>query len=152
MYCIRCGNQLPDDAKVCTYCGAPVEQAGNQTNGYNNGNFNNNMNYNNMNNNYGYQGQPRGGFGYQMTPEADSKFKKLLIFCIIELICCNQLTGVIALIFIILGKNGYTSGNFQQFEKYNKYATYVLIAGVILSLLCGGLYFGVGLIGGLAGY
>ncbi len=119
MYCTKCGSKLFENTAVCPNCGAlQGQQAYNNTNGYNQ--FQRN----------------------QMDPVSEKKFKNMLIFTIIEMVCCNQIFGAISLILIIFGKNAYLQGNFEKFEKNYNVALIILIVGVVLSLVCGIFYAG----------
>ena len=90
-----------------------------------------------MNYNQGYQQAP-----FMVSKEVEKNFTTLLICCILELVCCNQIFGGIALVFAILGKNALSSGDIAKYEKDTKTAKTILIVGVILSLVCGILYTG----------
>ena len=128
MYCPNCGANSKDGAQFCENCGAPLQTY----NGNPNMNYSNNMNYN-----QGYQQAP-----FMVSKEVEKKFTTLLICCILELVCCNQIFGGIALVFAILGKNALSSGDIAKYEKDTKTAKTILIVGVILSLVCGILYTG----------
>lgn len=143
MFCIKCGSQIPDNSTTCPNCGA---QQTNQAQ-FNNGGDQFNNQYNNQYNN-GYQGRPP-FMRYDLDPQAAKSFKTLLICSIIELACCNQLFGGIALVLIFLGKSGYESGDRTKFDNYTKWATILLIIGVVLGLVCGVFAFGFGFLGEL---
>lgn len=62
-------------------------------------------------------------------------FVTYLILSILELFCCNQITGVIALVFIIMGNSAYQAGQMLDAENKRKTAKLSLIIGLILGIL-----------------
>lgn len=76
-------------------------------------NYNNNLNYNSVENNY--------------IP--------WLIAGIVQLMCCNQITGIITILFSFLANEDYTKGSINEYKSKIKCAKIATIIGVILSAL-----------------
>ena len=92
----------------------------------------NNMNYNqgdNMNysqNNYSMNNQIQGS-----TPG----FTKYLTLSILQLACCSQVPGIIALVFTILFNSAYKRGDMTDYESKKKNAKIALIIGLVIGVL-----------------
>ena len=65
----------------------------------------------------------------QSTPE----FTKYLILSIIQLLCCCQITGIIALVFTILANSSFKIGNLVDYQSKIKSAKTVLTVGWIVA-------------------
>ena len=77
------------------------------------------------------------------------KFVYTLVFSILMLLCCNQIGGIIALIFSIMGNSEWKSGRFEESEKNFKYARIALIAGILLTIaiiIFYGIFYGIAFI------
>ncbi len=107
------------------------------------------MDENNMNQEYYQQpvqnyGQPQQGYqqsdynnGSRKKPERSPSFTKLLVFSILQALCCNTITGIIALVLTFTADSAYKSGDIEGYESKKKIAIIVLIVGVVLALLIG---------------
>ena len=71
----------------------------------------------------------------QRVSDSHPKFTSMLILAILELLCCNQLTGIIALILIIIGDSDWKSGRPIDADGKFKGAKIALIIGVVLGLI-----------------
>lgn len=81
-----------------------------------------------------YGGQPQ--YNYN-TPQQNPVFTKYLVLSILEMICCCQITGVIALVLTILANSDFKAGNFVGFESKTKSAKTTLIVGLVIGLVAG---------------
>ncbi|MCM1105854.1 MAG: zinc-ribbon domain-containing protein [Blautia sp.] len=106
MFCKNCGNEMPDGANVCGYCGTPVTNAGNNQ-------------YQNAGNNQ-YQNP---GTGYGAPPDnmdggaTGMAVTSMVLGIIALLVCCCVkwwwLTLALAVVSIVLGAlalNRHTTG------------------------------------------
>ena len=117
MNCPKCGLELKEDEKVCPICQTNREGIAET----------------NANNKYE---------DYKETEKLNKEygFNKLLIFSILEIFCCNQIFGIIAIIFLFLKlKPAIADKNFEEMNKWKRAIKVVLIVGVIIGLLIAGL-------------
>lgn len=95
--------------------------------GLNNGNqFNTNQNTNDFGTTFNL-----------MFSGGSPEFIKYVIFSILEMICCNQIFGAVALVFTLLANADYGKGNIAKYQSNIKGVKLTLIIGVITGLLCG---------------
>lgn len=115
MYCKNCGMELKDYEKFCPNCGNKI---GESTEDFNNAKANpNNVSQNNTDlQKYGFNG--------------------LLVWSIIELICCSRIFGIIALV-ILCGqlKPAVEHGNFVEADKSKSLIKILLIVGIVLGVV-----------------
>ena len=113
MECRNCGFELKQNETSCPICQTPVHN--------NTGDF--------TNSNFEY---------YKETESINEQlgFKNMLIFSVLELICCNQLFGIGALLILLLKfKPAVDARNLDAAKEAKKTVNIVLIIGVILSIL-----------------
>lgn len=65
------------------------------------------------------------------------EFTKYTILSILEMICCNQIFGAVALVFTLIANADYGRGNVAKYQSNIKGVKLTLIIGVITGLLCG---------------
>lgn len=71
----------------------------------------------------------------QCQQQPNPTFTKDLVFSIIQLLCCNQITGVISLVFVILANSAFRVGNVADYQAKTKAAKVSRIIGWILGVL-----------------
>lgn len=67
--------------------------------------------------------------------QKDPNFTKWLILSIFQLFCCNQITGIIALVFAILANNDWKAGKFDESSRKYKNAKISIVVGFIIGAL-----------------
>ena len=72
---------------------------------------------------------------YQQPVGNAPSFVTILVLAILQTCCCNTITGITAIILILVANGAYKSGNIDDYESKKKAATIVLIVGVILSIV-----------------
>lgn len=115
-----------------------MNNMGNQTAGHMGMNQDMNMNmnqgYQNMNNmgmnNMGGMNIP--SYNQQMQGPSDTDFTKNLILSVVQLMCCCQVTGIVALIMCILSNTAYKQGNMADYTAKKDAFNKALFAGWIL--------------------
>ena len=63
------------------------------------------------------------------------KFISTLIFAILELLCCNQITGIIALVLAIIGNSDWSKGRPLDADGKFKGANIALLVGALLGII-----------------
>lgn len=58
-----------------------------------------------------------------------------IVCSIVQLLCCNSITGVIALVFSLIARDKFSSGDTASGSDYMKYAKWTLIIGFILAAI-----------------
>ena len=128
-FCKNCGNELPDDAKFCTSCGAPAQE--NET-----------VEATPVVNETVYTETP--------APKERSLNVGMLVFSIINTALCCQLFGIIAIIMTILARTADTD---ETEHSRLKTAKTLNILGVVLGFVISVAYiifmFVIGLAAGL---
>ena len=110
MYCDNCGMELKDHEKFCSNCGKRVRE------GVDNSNFSNATQGKNSLEKYGFNG--------------------LLVWSIIELICCSRIFGLIALILLCVQlKPAAERGDFAEADKSKSLIKILLIVGIVSGVL-----------------
>lgn len=121
MYCGNCGLPLKEDETICPSCNTPT------------GNIveakiiddpitSSNSKYED----------------YRETEKISEQygFNKLLIYSILELLCCSRLFGIIALIILLTQlKSAIAQKRFEDADKARKNVTTILIIGLILGIV-----------------
>lgn len=101
-------------------------------NGYNSNGYNGNYSQNNYASNPGVN-------GYQTQQPMNNgkvpKFVMWLVFGIIQVLCCNQITGVLTIVFDCLARNAYKAGNFADYYSKLKVCKIATIIGVIIGIV-----------------
>ena len=129
MNCSNCGLELKENETVCPSCqnhiysGIVVETNANEEPNINQS-FDSNSKYEE----------------YKEVEKLNEKygFNKLLIFSILELVCCSQVFGLIGIILLFLKLKPAIAGrNFEEADKWEKNIRILLIIGIILGLLLG---------------
>lgn len=69
----------------------------------------------------------------QMNPQSTPEFTKCLVLSIIQMLCCCQITGIIALVFTILANSAFKIGNFADYQAKIKGAKTTLTVGWIVA-------------------
>lgn len=113
MICSNCGYELKSNEKVCPIC---------QTNC-------------DIPNNNRYE-------EYKETEKLNQEygFNRILILSVLELFCCSQLFGLLAVIFLFLKlKPAIVDRNFTEADKWKKTIKTILIVGFVLGILVFGL-------------
>lgn len=62
-------------------------------------------------------------------------FTTYLVLSILELLCCNMVTGIIALVFAIMSSSAYQIGQYIDAENKRKAAKLSLIIGLIIGVV-----------------
>ena len=115
MYCKNCGMELKDYEKFCPNCGNKI--------GESTDNFNNiNANSNNV---------------FQSKADLQKYgFNGLLVWSIIELICCSRIFGIISLVLLLVQlKPAVEHGNFAEADKSKSLIKILLIVGIVTGIL-----------------
>lgn len=114
MYCKNCGMELKDYEKFCPNCGKKIRESMDSPNSQ--------VNYNNVSNGkddlqkYGFNG--------------------LLVWSIIELICCSRIFGIISLVLLCVQlKPAVEHGNFAEADKSKNLIKILLIVGIVAGIL-----------------
>lgn len=114
MYCKNCGMELKDYEKFCPNCGKKIGESMDSPNSQ--------VNYNNVSNGkddlqkYGFNG--------------------LLVWSIIELICCSRIFGIISLVLLCVQlKPAVEHGNFAEADKSKNLIKILLIVGIVAGIL-----------------
>lgn len=74
-----------------------------------------------------------------MNPQSAPEFTKNLTLSIVQLLCCNQITGVLAIIFTVLANSAFKMGNMIDYQSKNNAAKTTLRIGWIISAIIYGL-------------
>ena len=74
-----------------------------------------------------------------MNQQSAPEFTKYLILSIIQLLCCNQITGVIAIVFTVLANSAFKVGSMIDYQSKTKAAKTTLTVGWIISAIIYGL-------------
>ena len=125
MYCENCGMELKDYEKFCPNCGNKV------------GESINNVSVQTDCNNASKSKADLEKYG----------FNGLLVWSIVELICCSRIFGIIALVLLCIQlKPAVEHGNFIEADKSKNLIKILLIVGIVLGVLGNLLTVGVQLI------
>lgn len=112
MNCPNCGLELKEDEKVCPICQTNCEVVKEQKA---NDKFEEYKENERLNEKYG--------------------FNKLLIFSILEICCCNQIFGLVAVILLFFKlKSAITNRNFEEADKWERNIRLILIIGLVLGI------------------
>ena len=120
MNCPNCGLELKEDEKVCPICQASKDSSVEP----------------NLNSKYE---------DYKEEENLKEKygFNKLLIFSVIELVCCSQLFGLVAIVLLFLKLNtAISERNLEEVEKWAHNIKLILIIGIVVGILLGILQIG----------
>lgn len=71
--------------------------------------------------------------GMNQMPQSATEFTKYLVLSIIQLLCCCQITGIIALVFTILANSSFKVGNLMDYQSKIKSAKTTLTVGWIVA-------------------
>lgn len=96
------------------------------------------------NGNFNQMNQNNGMYNGYVDPTLDSRCTKTLIISIVQMLCCSQITGIIALIYAIMAKSLCKTSPYESEEKL-KVAKTALKIGWILAIIA----FVVGILWGL---
>lgn len=93
-----------------------------------------------MDNNFNQQGyNPQQGYNTNgmnnMSGGSAPDFTKTLILSIVQMLCCCQITGIIALIFTIIANSAFKSGNMNEYYTKQKSAKTALKVGWIIGVV-----------------
>lgn len=88
-----------------------------------------------MDNGYYNQGMGQPNPAPQINPQSAPEFTKYLVLSIIQLLCCNQITGIVALVFTILANSAFKIGNILDYQSKIKGAKTTLLIGWIVGIL-----------------
>lgn len=111
MNCPKCGVELKEEEKICPFCQATSNVVGDEVNTK-------------------YQ-------EYKETESLNQKygFNKLLIFSIVELVCCSQLFGLVSVILLFIKlKNAISERNFEEADKWERNIRLILIIGLVVGI------------------
>lgn len=64
----------------------------------------------------------------------------LLVLSIIEIFCCNQVTGILSIVFFCLAEDRNKKEMFDERDRYIKFCKISLIVGPIVSIVLAILY------------
>ncbi|MBR5872679.1 MAG: CD225/dispanin family protein, partial [Oscillospiraceae bacterium] len=124
MNCKNCGAELNEGAAFCGNCGtkieevfeAPVTQEPVQEQGY-------------------YQAPAEPVYAEPVVPKDKPNTVLWIVLTAIEIFTCCQVTGIIGLIFAILGHTAAEKGDFETAEKKIKTAKTLFWVGLVLGLV-----------------
>jgi len=124
MFCGHCGTAVSENEEVCPNCHMPVKS--NVSTG------------------------PVEGHVYSSSEDINSQINanSLLVWSIVELLCCNWVFGLIATILYFTSlQNEIKAGNLQGALKAKKTITWVLLGGLIFTIVVslGSVLFGIGM-------
>lgn len=120
MYCGNCGMPLKDNESVCPSCNTPIE-----------GVIEAKLIDDSTMKNSKYE-------EYKETEKIAEKygFNKLLIYTILELICCSRLFGIISLVLLLVKfKPAIDQRNFEEADKSRNLVKTMLIIGLVWGIL-----------------
>lgn len=86
-------------------------------------------------------------FQQQFNNVTDEKFTKWLVAGILQLMCCNQITGILTIVMAILGNSDFKANRIADSNQKYNIAKIATIIGVIIGAL---IYLAVFAIYGLA--
>ena len=121
MYCGNCGLPLKDDETICPSCNTPT------------GNVIEAKIIDDTNDSSSSKYE-----AYKETEKISEQygFNKLLIYSILELLCCSRLFGIIALIMLLTQlKSAIDQRKFDDADKAKKNVKTILIIGLILGII-----------------
>jgi len=113
MFCRNCGTALNGDETFCPNCQSPVGSSNSEV----------------------IHGEAH---VYNSSEEIKTKVNAtgLLVWSIVELLCCNQIFGIIAIVlYFTMLQNEINAGNLQGAQKAKKTIMWVLIGGIIFSVV-----------------
>ena len=61
----------------------------------------------------------------------------LLIFSVLELLCCNQITGILGIVFFLGANDALKKGDTYSFYRNTRYCKISLLCGLIIAILGG---------------
>lgn len=70
-----------------------------------------------------------------MSKQSTPEFTKYLVLSIVQMMCCCQITGIIALVFTILSNSAFKIGNIEDYQSKIKAAKTTLIVGCIIGVI-----------------
>lgn len=124
------GQTPPDQGRPVPGPGQP-QQGGFQQQNYQQG-------YPQQNFQQGYQ-QQNYQQGYNYVPQSKQGnspgFIPLILLSVLQILCCNTITGIIAIILTFVADGAYRSGDIKGYESKKKIAIIVIIAGFVLTIL-----------------
>lgn len=109
MYCPRCDKHFGEEYIVCPECGDTLRQESN--------------NFETPVQNQTFNGQV-----------VENKATTFIVLSILELLCCNLVAGIIALVFAILGNSNFGKGDYEGAANMWKYSKITLWIGVGLAV------------------
>lgn len=117
-------------------------------NGFNQNQFNGGFNGQNPYNNNGFN-QFGGPNPYQPVGNQGSHpdFVMYLVLSILQTFCCFAITGVISIVFTVMGNSAYQQGNIAEAESKFRTVKTTLIVGLVIGIIiscCAGGYTTVG--------
>lgn len=149
--CPKCGGNVPDGAKFCPECSYNLTEQNDVPNSAAPEEFNAQSAYNPQQSNNpvppqgysNYQATPQqpGYAPYQASPSGggiQTNPTVLLVWSIINLICCCLPLGIVGLVFTLTAKNEFTP---EGQEKKLKYAFICNLIGTIVGLIVEVIYF-----------
>lgn len=114
MECPNCGFDLKQDEKICPICQTNLRSVVQE----NNDKFEEYKENEQLKQKYG--------------------FNKLLIFSIVEICCCNQIFGLLAVLLLFLKlKTSIEQRNFEEADKWERNVRLILIIGLVFGILLG---------------
>lgn len=121
MFCGNCGSLLNDNEAICPNCQTV------------NSDTTVNVNSNNQYEQYKQNEQSLKNYG----------FNKLLVYSILELLCCFQIFGIIALILLFTQlKPAVEQGRIVEADKVREQVKTILIIGLVLGIIINIFYLG----------
>lgn len=114
MYCTNCNKTVGSDYVICPDCGASLEQTEDEI----------------QINEQPYQYQPS-----QQPIGVTNKWTTYLVFSIIAFLCCNQIAGIIGIIFAALANSDYNAGRYDEYNQKLNISKWALIIGVIIGVI-----------------
>ena len=142
MFCPSCGTEVENGALFCQNCGTVVDNAKPEEKGATvlNGEVINTSSNSYSNNNETTFNQSTQNAQVERPEGSHPSFALWLTLSIINLLCCCQIMGIIALVFTIIGNNAYTIGNYSEADSKMNTAKILNIIGMIVGFFVTAIY------------
>lgn len=109
MYCPRCDKHFGEEYVVCPECGDTLRQETNN-----------------------FETPVNNTFNGQVVEDKSVMF---IILSVLQLFCCNTITGIIGLVLAIIGTSNFKKGDYAGAAQMWKYTKITLWIGVAISIV-----------------
>jgi hypothetical protein len=125
MYCENCNKNLSKEYVLCLDCGTPLRVVPTSSSGSTNDTST----------------SPQFNKEVPSPPNGlENKWSTYLVLSILSFLCCNQISGIVGIIFSCMANNDYTAGKYESYKKNIKVVKLALIIGLVFSLIVGLFY------------